>query len=180
MFGNKKRKEAARKSSSNPKFKKLKTIDELEDGRCIIVTVHGKIASCVGPGLQTLLPVPNSYVIYGFIQNKRTAQKPAKNKAVSERLANKRLKQGEKLLKKERKKATASKAKKSEMNKSIQKWYQDNYPTDEFGLRLCGTFADLQEAINNGADVHKAVLGIDNKIARKRIFKHLAEIQGKK
>lgn len=101
MFGKKKTEAKANdkhKSKGKPKFKRLKKLDELEEGRCIIVTDHGKISSSVGPGIPTLLSVPNNYTIYGFIQNKRTAQKPPKK--VSERVKKKRLKQAEKELKK--------------------------------------------------------------------------------
>ena len=63
------------------------------------------------------------------------------------------------------------------MDVNIKDWYMTNFPNDEFGLRLVGTFRDLQEAIANGADKNGAVMGIDDEIARQRIFSRLAELQ---
>lgn len=67
---------------------------------------------------------------------------------------------------------------KPSMDDRLKDWYVKNYPDDMFGLRLDGTFKDLQEAIDNGGDANNAVMGIDNPIARERIFTHLAGLQG--
>lgn len=65
---------------------------------------------------------------------------------------------------------------KEELNQSINEWYTKTYPDDLYGLRLVGTFSDLQEAINNGADIYGAALGIDDSVVRERVFGHLAQI----
>lgn len=47
----------------------LKRLDELKEGRFIIVTDHGNITSYFKIGVPIFCIVPNHYKIYGFIQN---------------------------------------------------------------------------------------------------------------
>ena len=63
------------------------------------------------------------------------------------------------------------------LNTYIKEWYIKTYPTDELEeeLNSRATFYDLFEAIENHQDIYN-LFGIEDSMARERIFKKLANI----
>ncbi|MCQ2210069.1 MAG: hypothetical protein MJZ34_07230 [Paludibacteraceae bacterium] len=63
----------------------------------------------------------------------------------------------------------------SAMNDEIREWYMKEYPTDELGSSLRGTFSGAMECLNAGDDIYDYI-GVGDSIIRERLFSQLAQM----